>query len=184
MSLEFRNAPAFPPDRLAVAPTGALGDSFLRTLIASSTVAMTSGTLRGHFLWLPAGLPLTAINVRAGNTGSTGLTHSYAALYDAAGNLVIQSNDDTSEWVTNTDRAFTLTTPYTIPTSGLWGVALVEIAATAVANLLGVATINNAAGGWFPRTGANYDTGLTTGVAPATLGAAAQISGTPYLWFT
>ena len=53
------------PERVLLRPAGALADNFRRDDATSSAVTMASGTLRLAAIFLPAGLPVSAINAKS-----------------------------------------------------------------------------------------------------------------------
>jgi hypothetical protein len=160
--------------------SGCLASSYDRSVVVGSLVAgaATSGTLRIYLLPLPAGLVVTSLTFWAGSTAGATLTHSWAALFDVNRNKLAVSADNTgATWAINTSRTFTLTAPYTVPTTQACYVGLV-IAGTTIPTIEAVSGLSTTGvRASAPISGGNADAGLTTPASCPATAAAISILG-------
>jgi hypothetical protein len=114
------------------------------TCPGSNIAAITaSGTLYLVAIFLRAGQKVSNISFFSGTTASGTPTHGLFGLYDASRNLLASSADFTTEaWAANTIKTKAMTTPYTVPTTGLYYLGCM-IAATTVPSLIGMAAPNS-----------------------------------------
>jgi hypothetical protein len=137
-------------------PTAAVQEGPLAlSQCTSAAQALQSSGLADYFLvYFPVGRVLNSITFLAGTTGSTGLTHSWAALYQTSGALIAQCTDITTpEWAASTFRTFNFGVAQTIATAGLYYIALSVTAPTTMPlfNALAMTTgasKNGPASGW------------------------------------
>jgi len=145
--------------------TGTIAETFNRELLNEvNTSALTSGTLRFQAIYLQAGNTVSNISIYSATTAAATPTNGFFALYDGSRNLLAQSANFTTEaWAANTVKTKAMTTPYKVPTSGLYYVGIM-IAATTVPTLIGhTARTTNTVGGVAPiLQGNTASTGLTT----------------------
>lgn len=165
-------APTFPPNaNLGI--SGTIAETIPRELLNEvNTSALTSGTLRFQAIYLQAGQVVTNISIYSATTAAATPTNGFFALYDSNRNLLANcANFTTEAWAANTVKTKALTTPYKVPTSGLYYVGIM-IAATTVPTLIGhtARTANTVGGAGAIIQGNTASTGLTT-TLPATAGA-------------
>lgn len=162
-------------------PTGTVAATLGRAYVASQTIALASGTLGMAAVTLVKGMVITNINVLTGSTAGATLTHQWAALYSgpAATPIVVAvSADGTSGAIgANAVLTYALTTPYTVPTSGVYYVGvLVTNNAGTQPTFAGAVAGNVASANIAPILGGTSNTGLTTPQAVGTT--ATAITGT------
>lgn len=148
-------------------PTGTFAQTCDRILGANtSTTAGTSGSLYLSAIYLTAGQLVSNISISSGGTAFTSPTNQFFALYSSlqsAPALLAQSaNQTTAAWATFTTKTLAMTTPYRVPTSGIYYIG-VMVTATTMGTFTGPPTvsgtsISNAA----PMLFAVSSTGLTT----------------------
>lgn len=155
-----------PPLRANLGIAGTLAETHPRELLSETNqAALTSGTLRLQGIYLQAGQTVSNITIYSGTTAAATPTNGFFALYSGASSpaLLAQSANFTTEaWAANTAKTKAMTTPYKVPTSGLYYIGIL-ITATTVPTLLGntskaVSTITAQA----PSLQGNSTTGLTT----------------------
>jgi len=152
--------------RQALKPLVALRETFPRAgaTLSNTAILMTDGRMEAVRIWLKKDDPITGICFRSGTTGATSLTHNYFTIHSSADrSLLAQTVDDTSPWNATSRRALDLTTPYTVPESGVYILGCVVVGGAP--NLVGVATETNV-NGETPVISGVSNTGLTDGVAP------------------
>jgi hypothetical protein len=96
-----------------------------------TTTVLSSGV--GLYVAVPlyAGDVITRITVKNGATAATTPTHYRFALYSSAGARVAQTADQTTTaWAANTVKDITLTTSYTVTTTGTYYVGITATATT------------------------------------------------------
>lgn len=161
-------------------PTGAKRQTFNRFSGASATLALTSGTLQVAALALIAGDSIASATFVCATQASS-LTGRWFALYDQARNLLAVTADDTTAWVAGAALTLNFATPYTVENSGLYYVAICEVATTPTV-LRGTGVSSNVAGLAPIMTGTS-STGLTNAAsAPATAATIAVGSANPYAY--
>lgn len=122
--------------------------------------ALVSGRLHMCLVWYAAGDVVTSISWVSSTTAGGSLTNQWSALFSASRVKLAVSADDTSTaWGSGSGKTFTLTSPYTIPTAGLYYHGLVVVASQ-VPSLLGV-TSSASVTGQAPIMSGYADTGLT-----------------------
>lgn len=132
-------------------PTGALFDTFDRTLI-NAQVAPTTATIYMSAIFLRAGTVISNLNLQTGTTALATGTNNWMALYDSARVQVASTADQglaalaastPFAWPIATVAAGAATT-YTVPTSGLYYIG-VMLKATTVCTLLGFTRVASGA---------------------------------------
>ena len=105
--------------------------------VAPAGTALTSGTVQMSRLDLPAPATISTITTAAVTAGTT-LTagQNFAGLYDAAGNRVAVTADQTVAWGTTGEKNMALTVPYAAA-AGVYHVAYLSNGATPVSFLRG-----------------------------------------------
>lgn len=169
-----------------IIPTGAFYASFDRTQATSiaATTTLTSQRLKLYATYLVKGQVVTSISFISGTTGMTTGVNQWFALYDASRNRLALTADDTSTaWAGGTTKTLSLTTPYTITTSGLYYVGIMVNATTPpqLFTITGSSTLNTLP----PIVQGDADTGLTNPAsAPATATAITASAVRAYFWLS
>lgn len=101
--------------------------------------APTSGVVFGSYVWLPKGKVISRIAVYTRTTAGATLTHRWAALWTTAETaLARQSTDNTgATMAANTLFEFTLSSTYTVPSTGFYPVGIC-IVGTTIPSLAGM----------------------------------------------
>jgi hypothetical protein len=161
--------------------TGPIAETVPRMMVEEiSSSALTSGTLRLQAIFLRAGQKVTNISFMSGSTGATSPTHWWFALYDAARNLKASTSDQTSTaWAANTLKTVALSSPYTVPTTGLYYVGICMVASTATTLKQRTAKTSTVVAGTAPILNGTSSTGITTALPDP---AAAITVDTTMLW--
>lgn len=112
--------------------SGCKGATFDRSLCPEvNTTLTTTGQVYMELIWIPAGTVVSQIRIWSATTAAGTPTHYNAGLYDTSGNQLATGTDKTSTaWAANTMTSFSMSTPYTVPTSGLYFVAYSMVATT------------------------------------------------------
>jgi hypothetical protein len=151
-------SPVPPAFALNLRPAAALQEGPLN-IINMNSVAQglnASGQADYFLAYFPTGRVVTSITFKTGTTASTGLTHSWAAIYNGVASpaLLAQSADNTTaEWTVSSTRTFTGGgLPFTITAAGFYYIALSVTVSTTMptheGNTVGAqAGINAAANG-------------------------------------
>lgn len=107
--------------------------------LISGSIADNSGTIHGGAVWLEQGQVIHYLGEFVAAPGS-GMTHGAFAIYDSKLQLVAQTGDDPTAFESATADSWvklSLTSPYTVPASGLY--YLVDLlAATSTTPSIGV----------------------------------------------
>ena len=146
--------------------SGALAETMARAL-ASGQTALTSGTLEISEVFLVAGQSIGHLGFAVGTTAAVTPTHWWGALLNSAYLQVAHTADQGSAAIpASTWQALALVTPYKVPATGRYYVALCMVAAT-MPTLCGSAAAPAAAmvtgtGAPTPLIGGSSTTGLTT----------------------
>lgn len=111
---------------------GCKGATFPRELcVETNTTLTTTQQVFMQAIWLPAGTVVSNIKIWSATTAAGTPTHSNAGLYDSSGNQLATGTDLTSTaWTANTLRTFTMQSPYTVTTTGLYYIAYSTVATT------------------------------------------------------
>lgn len=154
--------------RSLTAPTSAIRESMDRRYILVNTLAVLStGALRMQSIGLVAGDVVTNIAVLSGTTAAGTPTHYMFGLYDSSRNLLATSTDQTTAaWGASTLKTLAMTTPYTVPTTGVYYIGIF-VTATTVPTLQGSSSapssaLGNASGMGPSIGGTTTDASLTT----------------------
>ncbi len=170
--------------------TAPWAQAFDRRFAISAVAAPASGTMQMTSIMLPAGRVVTGISFVSGSTAESGGTHLWFALYRGDNlALLAQSTDDTAAaaFAANTMLRKALTTPQTLPYSGLYYLAYCSTnSAGAQPTLINITSpignnngITTAASAMTPTTCGTSTTGLAAS-APST--AAALATGLINFW--
>jgi hypothetical protein len=167
---------------LLLAQSGALAETFPRYL-ASELNSPTSGVVACSAIPLPKNLVVTNLTAVGGNGGESGGSHCWMALLDSTLTVRAVSADNTGAtfFTANARHTLAMGAAYTVPTAGLYYVAL-SITATTMPNppgldLLNLGGVSSAAGPALygtagtqnapPSVGAQLASGTLTGAAAA-----------------
>lgn len=145
-------------------PTGVFAETIPRQVCpeVNSTIG-ASGTLFLQAIYLTAGQLVSNISISSATTAVSSGTNGFFALYDASRNLLAQSANYTSEaWAANTIKTKAMTTPYRVPTSGLYYIGLLQVATTIATIKGGTARTGGQLAGQAPILHGTSSTGLTT----------------------
>lgn len=186
MTVELRQGPPSHQDFVSQTQarsrfiTGAKAETFSRAgADPAGTLTIVSGTLYLMAIPLIVGTVVTTISFRSRNTALAVGVNQWFSLWDSARAKLGVTNDDTSTaWGTNTTKTLTLTSPYTVLSTGLYYVGLVVVAATPP-TLASVGYSNISA----PILSGSSNTGLTDPAsAPATADALSASSAQPFAY--
>ena len=144
-----------------------------------NTTGPASGTLWLQAIFLKAGTVVTNICFYSATTAANTPTNQVFGLYDASRNLLATTNDDTTTaWGANTFKSLDLTSPYTVPTTGIYYLGLLVVATTVPTYKGGAAKTGGHLSGVAPLLQGSSSTGLTA--LPSN--AAAISSSTASIW--
>ena len=144
--------------------TGTLAETMPRETCpeVNSTIGAT-GTLFLQAIYLKSGQTVSNITIFSATTAAATTTNLFFALYDGNRNLVAQSaNQGAYTWAANTQKTLAMTTPYKVPTSGLYYVGLLQVATTIATIKGGTAKTGGQLAGAVPILHGTSSTGLTT----------------------
>lgn len=146
-------------------PTGTLAETMPREICPEvNTVAPTaSGTLFLNAIYLAAGQLVSNITISSATTAAGTPTNYFFALYSGARALLAQSaNQTTTAWAANTVKTLAMTTPYRVPTSGLYYIGIMMTATTIITTKGGTAKTGGQLASTVPILHGISSTGLTT----------------------
>ena len=152
------------PARGCLGATGVFAETMPRETCPeiNSTIG-ASGTLFLQAIYLNAGQLVSNISISSATTAAGTPTNGFFALYDASRNLLAQSANYTSEaWTANTVKTKAMTTPYRVPTSGLYYIGLLQVATTIATIKGGTARTGGQLAAAAPILHGTSSTGLTT----------------------
>lgn len=165
-------------------PTGALAATFDRQIVAGGAIACptASGTLYLFTISLQAGQVITSISMKSAATAAVTPTHQIFGLYDISRAFLKGTADDTSTaWAAFTVKTLTLTSTYTVPTTGDYYIGIL-VTAGVLPTLIGGSGASTNLTNIAPVTcGATTDTGLTA-LPTGTAGAITAAALVPYAW--
>jgi hypothetical protein len=147
----------------------------------NSTVPTASGTLWLQAIYLKAGQLISNIILSSATTAAGTPTNARAGLFDLATRALLAetANQTTTAWAANTVKTLALTTPYRVPTSGLYYIGFYMTATTIITMKGGTAKTGAQLAGTAPILGGASSTGLTTAMPNP---AAAITAGTASLY--
>lgn len=172
------------PELLSLSMAETLAETLPREVCTetNATIPSTSGTLWMQAINLRAGLLISNITLISATTAAVTPTQYIAGLYSyALSKLAETANQTTAAWAANTMKTLALTTPYRVPTSGIYYIGFYMVAATIVKLKAAANRTGGQLGGEAPILGGTSTAGLTTAL-PAT--AAAITFGTNMLYST
>lgn len=145
--------------------TGTLAETMPRETCpeVNSTVPTASGTLFMQAIYLKAGQLVSNITVASATTAANTPTNGRAGLFDANRNLLATSADQlTTAWAANTVKTLPMTTPYRVPTSGVYYIGFYMVATAVITMKGGTARTGGQLAGTAPIIAGTSTTGLTT----------------------
>jgi hypothetical protein len=135
------------PNAATLGGTGAIAENVPRYLAGTATTAGTSGTVYLAAVYLYAGQLVSNITITTGGTAFTTPTNQFFGLYSgnptAPALLATSANQTTTALPANTVKTLAMTTPYRVPTSGIYYVAFM-VTATTMGTLNGPAALTQA----------------------------------------
>lgn len=146
-------------------PTGCLAETIDRNVCpeVNATIPTASGTLFMMAIYLTAGMKVSNIMWHSATTAAGTPTHWMFGLYDISRNLLATSADQlTAAWAANTMKTLAMATPYTVPSSGLYYIAMFMAATTIITSKGGTAKTGGQLAGQVPILHGISTTGLTT----------------------
>jgi hypothetical protein len=170
------------PARGNLGITGTISETIPRELCpeVNSTIPTVSGTLYLQAIYLTSGQLVSNISIHSATTGAGTPTNYFFALYSSARALLAQSaNQTTTAWAANTLKTLPMTTPYRVPTSGLYYIGLMMTATTIVTCKGGTAKTGGQLAAATPPLHGASTSGLTTSLPDP---AGAISTGTASLW--
>lgn len=153
------------PAKPNLGPTGTLAETIPREICPEvNTAAPTaSGTLFMQAIYLTAGQLISNITISSATTAAGTPTNYFFALYSAARALLaVSANQTTTAWAANTVKTLAMTTPYRVPTSGLYYIGLMMVATTVITTKGGTAKTGGQLASTVPILHGASSTGLTT----------------------
>lgn len=145
--------------------TGTIAETMPRETCpeVNTTVPTASGTLFMQAIYLTAGQLVSNITVSSATTAAGTPTAGRVGLYDASRNLRATSADQTTTaWAANTVKTLAMTTPYRVPTSGLYYIGFYMNATTVITMKGGTAKTGGQLAAAVPILHGTSSTGLTT----------------------
>jgi hypothetical protein len=153
------------PASVNLGATGTLAETMPREICPEvNTAAPTaSGTLFLQAIYLKAGQLVSNITISSATTAAGTPTNYFFALYSGARSLLAQSaNQTTTAWAANTVKTLAMTTPYRVPTSGLYYIGIMMTATTIITTKGGTAKTGGQLASTVPILHGASSTGLTT----------------------
>lgn len=152
------------PPTANLGATGTIAETIPRELCPEvNTTAAATGTLFLQAIYLKAGQLVSNITIWSATTAAGTPTNGFFALYDANRNLLAQcANFTTEAWAANSAKTKAMTTPYRVPTSGLYYIGLLQVATTIATIKGGTAKTGGQLAAAAPILNGTSSTGLTT----------------------
>lgn len=154
-----------PPASANLGATGIIAETIPREICPEvNTAAPTaSGTLFLQAIYLTAGQLVSNISISSATTAAGTPTNYFFALYSGARALLaVSANQTTTAWAANTYKTLAMTTPYRVPTSGLYYIGIMMTATTIITTKGGTAKIGGQLASQVPILHGASTTGLTT----------------------
>ena len=146
-------------------PTGVIAETIPREICpeTNTVVPTASGTLFMQAIYLTAGQLVSNIGISSATTAAGTPTNYFFALYDGSRNLkAVSANQTTTAWAANTYKSLAMTTPYRVPTSGLYYIGFMMTATTVITTKGGTAKTGGQLASTVPILHGASTTGLTT----------------------
>lgn len=163
--------------------TGAITETMPRTAMSSAGLAfLVSGQQSFVAVPLLAGQTVNNITFYSGTTAVVTPTHQWFSLYDASGNkLAVTSDDTTTAWAAQTEKTLALTAPFTVTSSGLYYFGCTVAAAT-VPTMCGIAGNNGYTLAPAIAARDTTHTGLTDPTTAPAVAALVGLASHPWAW--
>jgi hypothetical protein len=114
-------------------------------------------------IYLVAGQLVSNIGISSATTAAGTPTNYFFALYDGARALrAVSANQTTTAWAANTYKSLAMTTPYRVPTSGLYYIGFMMTATSIITTKGNTAKTGGQLAGQVPILHGTSTTGLTT----------------------
>ena len=154
-----------PTNNGVLGATGVFAETIPREICPEvNTVAPTaSGTLFMQAIYLYAGQLVSNIGISSATTAANTPTNYFFALYSSARALLaVSANQTTTAWAANTYKTLAMTTPYRVPTSGLYYIGIMMTATAVITTKGGTAKTGGQLASTVPILHGISSTGLTT----------------------
>lgn len=172
------------PASANLGPTGALAETFPRALATTNSTIGASGTLFLQAVYLVAGQVVSNIGMMAATTAAATTSNLQFGLYSSALAKLAESSDQGAyTWAANTAKTLAMTSAYTVTQSGLYYIALKQVATTIATLHGGPAKANAIVASTAPIMHGTSSTGLTS-TLPSTAGAITAGTASLYAWVT
>lgn len=145
--------------------TGVFAETMPREICpeVNTAVPNASGTLYLQAILLTAGQTVSNIAISSATTAAGTPTNYFFALYDGSRALkAVSANQTTTAWAANTLKTLAMTTPYKVPTTGLYYIGLMVTATTVPTTKGGTAKTGGQLSSQVPILHGTSTTGLTT----------------------
>lgn len=154
----------FGPDTLNLSIAGGLAETIPRELVTETNTTMAaSGTLNMQLIALRAGMLVSNITLCSATTAAGTPTHYMFGLFDSSRVPLANSTDQTSTaWAANTVKTLAMSTPYRVPTSGVYYIGYFMAAGTVPTLKGNTAKTGAQLAGTAPILQGSSSTGLTT----------------------
>lgn len=155
------------PPSANLGPTNTLAETMARELCPEvNTTMAASGTLNMQAIYLTAGQTISNITLASATTAAGTPTHYWFALYSGSQSapalLASSADQTTTAWAANTVKTLAMSTPYKVPTSGVYYIGYVMVATTVATIKGGTARTGGQLGAQSPAIYATSTTGITT----------------------
>ena len=145
-------------------PTGTLAESLDRVICpeVNATIPTVSGTLFMQAIYLATGMTVSNIMWHSATTAGASITSWRFGLYDLSRNLLATSADQgAAAWAAQTMKTLAMTTPYLIPTTGLYYIGMYMTATTIITSKGGTAKTGGQLAAQVPILHGISTTGIT-----------------------
>lgn len=148
-------------------PSTAIAGTLPRSLVASDSIAIASGTLQVAAVYLTKGQVVNNIVWMSGGTAGATLNHQWGVLLNSALTVVAATADKTSAAIAaHTAYSLALTSAYTVPASGIYYIGImVSNSAGTEPTASGASAANAASNNLAPKLAGTSNTGATTPLA-------------------
>lgn len=166
---------------LAGSPAGLRAQSMRALDVRSDLTALTTAVMTSVAVPLQVGDLVTNVTFKSGATEADTPLNWWFALYDIDGAKIAQSADQTTTaWAANTVKTLALSTPYRVPTTGVYYAAIM-VKATTPPTLLGasVALAGASAAILSSKVLAQTSGSALTATAPTTIATPTAIATVP-----
>jgi hypothetical protein len=152
----------FPPNTAIPVP---IAQSFDDTLV-TTTLLVTTGTVQVTIIGLVKGQVINKINLNSGTASST-QTHKWAAITTASSTVsgvvqAVSADGGTAVTASSAVETYTLTAPWTVPTTGNYYVHVANVATGTAATFDAVVAVGGVRATQFPIVAGTGATSVTT----------------------